>query len=379
MSQLRSTKQLQSTKLYALITFFVLLLVPVAKAESADSHEAAPADETTAVAPVQSVATPVKIAPDVAKQISAPCGVIEDFGGRTQVLDATRTQLLDTDVRVALPCGAWVSTEDGWARIVHRDGYRIHVGSGTFVELLSNETANDSDGDHLVLYRGQIKLQAGSGTSVGEVRVSTPHARARLKRGKALLIFSQVEQETQLIALDHWATLENRFEPARRVKANEGESTSLNFKALRVVPSLPQAVSVASLRNKLLDLRLDDRAKGEAALVVKQRRVRHFASQLSADPTRKPAALQFEGKNEYRRHPPANGDEEARDLWTRRLVGEVQDGEKILHPDRFYGRPSEVKIVVRDVDPAAKRKTGRTPADDEKDRLLKELSQIRVE
>ncbi len=305
----------------------------------------------------------------------APCGVIEDFGGKTQVLDASRSNLLDTDVRTPLPCGAWVSTEEGWARIVHRDGYRITIGSNTFVELTGDETGT---ADHLVLYRGQVKVRAGAGASTEELKVSTPHARMRMRRGQAIVLFSQGEQETQVIAIENSATLENRFEAAKRVKIGEGEASSLNFKALRVMPSLPQAIASATVRQKLIDLRLDDRAKGEAMLAVRQRQSRKFASWLASDgengvaPTRKPAGLAFE-KSEYRRHPPRRGDEVAKDHWTKRLVAGVQDGEKILHPDRFYGRPGEVKLVVEDVAPKDRQ------VDREKERLLRELSQIRAE
>ena len=60
-----------------------------------------------------------------------------------------------------------------------------------------------------------------------------------------LINFSPDSQDTQLVALDHPATLENRFEPSKKVEAKAGESTDLNFKEMRVIPTYPKAVSIA--------------------------------------------------------------------------------------------------------------------------------------
>lgn len=356
-------------------------------------------------------------APAFAAETAAPaspkpasvCAVIEEFGGKVQLLDPNRTAILDTDVRTGIPCGSWISTEDGWFKIIHRDGYRVTAGSNTFLEVIDD--GNDPTAptpakplaqglDQLVLYKGQVKVQAGAGVSSGELKILTPHARARIKRGRAILIFSKDQEETQLITLDQVASLENRFESSRSVRVKEGEASSLNFKALRVLPSIPQAVSLSGLKQKLMDLRLDDRTRHEVLGVVKQRHDRKFASVLDrgqghtddllehdrksvakGSGDRKPSALEFQ-TGEYRRHPPKKDDELAKTLWTRRLVGDQTDGEKILYPDRFYGKASAVNLQVRDPNPEKKVQTAKSLRSDEeaeKEKLLRELSSIRVE
>ncbi|MBL7713979.1 MAG: hypothetical protein JNL01_00840 [Bdellovibrionales bacterium] len=347
------------------------------------------------------------IAAETAPKPASVCAVIEEFGGKVQVLDPNRTTILDIDVRSGIPCGSWISTEDGFFKIIHRDGYRVTAGSSTFLEVVDDQVETVAAKplplaqplDQLVLYKGQLKVQAGAGVSSGELKIVTPHARARIKRGRAILIFSKEQEETQLITLDQVASLENRFESSRAVRVKEGEASSLNFKALRVLPSIPQAVSLSGLKQKLIDLRLDDRTRHEVLGVVKGRQERKFATVLDRGQghsddmmdydrrnagaeiaNRKPSALEFQ-TGEYRRHPPKKDDEVAKTLWTRRLVGDQTDGEKILYPDRFYGKAGAVNLQVRDPNPEKKitAKSLRSEEEAEKEKLLRELSSIRVE
>ena len=82
----------------------------------------------------------------------------------------------------------------------------------------------------------------------------TPNARARLERASAIVIYSAGDEESQLITLEDEASLENRFEPSRKMTVKQGEASSLNFTLLRVVPSAPRAIAQASLRPHLVAL-----------------------------------------------------------------------------------------------------------------------------
>src|SRR5690606_3583434 len=100
----------------------------------------------------------------------------------------------------------WLSVEDGWAQLVHRDGYRINVGGDSFVQVTDDYLEDGKPaGDHLTLYRGQVYAQAERGTGTGELRVVTPHARARIRLGRAIVVFSRSEEETQLVCLEREA------------------------------------------------------------------------------------------------------------------------------------------------------------------------------
>jgi hypothetical protein len=318
----------------------------------------------------------------------APCAILEDFAGTVQVLDPSRAYLLDTDVRTGIPCGGWVSIESGWARVVHRDGFRVNAGADSFIQVNDDHREDGKVvGDHFTLYRGQLHLTAGAGVSASELRVVTPHARARVIRGKAILSFSKNDEETQLIVLDRAASLENRFEPGNRAIARAGEATSLHFRAMRVAPSPPQAVAIAPLRVKLRDLRIDDRSQAEAILAAKQRQDRKFAAALHAEgdedgASRSPAGLVFDDgtgkkpRGSYVRHPRKKDDAKARAAWVGKIVADHQDGEKILFPDQYYGRRGSVRVIVED--PLEKsEKTRQRQEDTEKARLIRELSQLR--
>lgn len=338
---------------------------------------------------------------------SVPCAYLERFGGQVELLDASRTQVVETVVKAGIPCGGWVSTEEGWARLRYRDGYTVHLGSGTFAQVLDGQGEGQGPGDQLLLYKGQIYGKAGVGNR--ELRVLTANARARLGKGAGVVIYDSSEEETQLIAAEDSALLENRFQAAAFIRLQGGEATALSLKALRVVPSTPRAVNSATLKAKLGDLHVDDKDQSHALAVAKERQDRKFATVIPVKEPPAPAPtvpndgvkIQVHGQDEvlahktsggkgekqrapaglvsdYSRHPARPEDAKLKNHMIRKMVAGHEAGEKILFPDKFYGRPQSVKVEVDD--PLAKaRAQQQRETDAERSRLMEELSQIRVE
>jgi hypothetical protein len=85
----------------------------------------------------------------------------------------------------------------------------------------------------------------------------------------------------------------------------------------------------------------------------------------------------------YERHQVDQRQTKLMEHWTQKLVGGQAEGERILFPDRFYGKPQQAQIQVIDPDAAA---GGRSPAsrrplskaeEAEKKRIIEELTKIR--
>ncbi len=346
---------------------------------------------------------------ETAESVSVPCAVLEDFSGDVEVLDSSRTHLVSLSRRTGVPCGGWVGVGKGYAKLKHRDGHRAHVGAGSFVQVPQDNADGKRSGEQLVLFRGQVYAQASGGND--ELRIITANARARVTRGTIIVVYNQEDDETQLVALEGKSLIENRFETSRRVTVKPGEASALNFKLLRVVPSIPRAVAYASLKPKFDDLRVPERERSHAVRTARERQDRVFASALVKDkdvdeeddgedqseaPAKVAAASQAEKKavkaakakeleaikkaapiTEYARHPTDGNEGDLREHWVNRMVAGEKVGEKILFPDKFYGRPRKVKVEVEDID--AKFSQRKQEADVEKARLIEELSQIREE
>jgi hypothetical protein len=225
--------------------------------------------------------SPVALAVQLSTQESAavPCATLHRFAGEVRIMDSSRTHLIDVVKKAGIPCGGWMSITQGWAELHHRDGFRIHVGPQAFVELPENNPDGHYSGDHLILYRGTVFGQAGGGS--GELRITTANARARVNRGSILLLFSQQQEETQLTTLENKATLENRFQSARKIVARAGEATSLNLKLMRVIPTSAAVVSIAGLKPRLSELNIEAGDQVEMLKNVKERQERSLASDLT--------------------------------------------------------------------------------------------------
>lgn len=349
-------------------------------------------------------------------EVEAPCAVLRAFDGQVQILDSERSHLTNAKPKLPLPCGSWVSVIQGWATIQHQNGARIQAGNETFLQILSvNSRSKNSSkkdllskdpmllGDHLILYRGQIFAAAEDG--VKELRIVSPVSRVRLKEGKVLFLSRDGDDEAQLIVLHNSASLENRFEPSRKVKVKEGESTTLNFKLQRVIPTIPQAVSVASLKSHIYSLQLAEDDESQAIRSAVQRSQRKFASELpdthedkkstkedlktpekfatknSNTASRNPASSS--GSKAYLRHEPNSPSEgELHKHWVDKMVGDAGVGEQILFPDKFEGRSQKVHL---DIDDTIGSRSQHPPhrlqkqEEAEKKRLIHELSQIHAE
>lgn len=319
------------------------------------------------------VLLPVRSAWAAPAKITAPCAVIEGSNGDSLILDRTRTKIVDVEKGTAVACGSWVSVSTGWVKLKHRNGYQVHLSAQTFAQFLETE-------DHVVLYKGQLFAVAGGGA--GEMRILTANARARVSRGRLILSFNHAENETQLIALENSATLENRFADSEHMVVKQGEASSLNIGKNRVVPSIPAAVAVAELRPKMMALHLSEAEQADGVEAATLRRERKFASAPSGD--RAPAsalphglARRLKDPNQYRRHQNSARDQALHSHFTRKLAGGEEVGSEILYPDRYYGKTQRVQLEIED--PAQLVHGDRRKHDAEKQRLIRELSQIRID
>ncbi|MCC7440440.1 MAG: hypothetical protein IT285_02335 [Bdellovibrionales bacterium] len=294
----------------------------------------------------------------------APCAVMDKFDGEVQVLDATRTHLVDTALKTAIPCGGWVSVRDGTAEIRHRQGYSFKLGPNSFVEFYDNRGGQQLTGDdQVVLYRGSLWVDAPQGNE--PVSVVTANARARLTHGTAVVIYSPDDEETQLLSLAHQASLHNRFVGTGAVTVKEGEATSLNMKLKRAVPETPAVVSMASLRRVLKELPIEAREAASATARVRKRIERLFA-ESGREKGRNPASA----RGPYDRHPASAG---GTPQW--RGVGAGGDA-SILFPEGRKAQARKADVLLEDPAVIYERRK-RQEQDQEKDRLIRALSGIK--
>jgi hypothetical protein len=308
---------------------------------------------------------------------SVPCAVVEKYGGDIEIMDSTRTHLMILNSKPQIPCGGWVSVAEGWVKLKHRDGYQIHMGPKTFAEIPEPNTDGHSVGDQVVLYKGEVFALAGTGT--GEMRIATANARARMSRGSMIMIFTEGEEESQLIALENEAFLENKFQPTIKVKVNSGEASSLNFKLLRVVPSAPRAVAMSAIKPRLNFLKLDEQEKANAIRYVQRRGSRTLASVMFTEGqkdengnTKKSNYARFNSKTKKGKNPIT--DNESNVYLSRRVAGGEEVGERILFPDKNYSKPRKAAVTVDDVGPKRAKEE-----ESEKKKLIEELSHIQID
>lgn len=314
-------------------------------------------------------AKPVDAAPGVA----APCAVLQKFDGEVQILDSNRSTLLQTVPKSPVPCGGWLSVRSGSAVLTHRQGYVFHVGTDSFLQVFDHVPGKESTAEEqIVLFKGKLIAEVENGSD--ELRVLTTTGRARVSHGTALVTFTQETERMQLVSIDRKATLENRFEPARKIEISAGEVTSIDFDTLRVVPETPRAVAMASLREVFADFSLEKRILERALFSATRRAERKFASEVKPEDVqtkRKPAGLEFDDENggkHYERYRPKKDDPAARAAFSGRYQGAVRvkpvAGAQALPAPR---KKSETKV-------SATRETDR-----EKEKLIEELSNLEVD
>lgn len=325
-------------------------------------------------------------APKARASDDVPCAVVEKFGGDLQVLGPDRALAGDLHHGTPVACGGWVSTASGWVTLEHRNGASLTIGPKSFVGLRDDKApgrgtaVQGGAGDHVVLYRGEVHGVAGRGH--GPLNVITPNARARLERASAIVIYSAGDEESQLITLEDEASLENRFEPSRKMTVKQGEASSLNFKLLRVVPSAPRAIAQASLKPHLVALRIPPRERAKALANAYTRAERRIAATFPAttknnQQERAPASESAAGS--YERNPPDPNDAKLKQHMIDRIVGGEHGDESILFPERYTGKRAQGKIQVEDMDSkleAPNRPPSPKEEEAEKRRLIDALSKV---
>lgn len=330
-----------------------------------------------------------------------PCAILEDYAGSLNIMDSSRTHLIESKKKAAIPCGGWISTGAGRAKVSHRDGYEFIVAANTFVQVTENNTDGKHSGDSMVLFKGEVWAKAPAGHP--DFRIVTPNARVRIQKGSGIVLFSHAEEDTQLVALDGQQAIENRFSPSASVVTKAGEASHLNLRQMRTVPTAPRAVSVASLKAKLGAFQLGEKEHDFAVRVAQARADRTFPSELpktapttlasdlqnfTPEPARSVASVEL-GAHGHSVPAPGKGKTVRRTVdvknsgqrnpiqehMTRRLAGGESIGEKILFPENPNGRSRKVSLEIEDVGHRARQQA----ADREKKKLLDELSQIQVD
>jgi hypothetical protein len=294
------------------------------------------------------------------------CGVFQNLSGDVEILDITHTHLTDGIPGTQLACNSWISVKTGWAILQYTPHIRIHIGPHSFVQVLrfSPET-----NDHLLLYEGQIYFQQEK--DIKELRIITANGRARIKHGKALLISDISEDTTQLVALDNQASLESRFQETKPIVAHSGESTDLNFKTLRTIPSAPKAITIASLRSILAQLRLASYLEKEIITDALLRQNKQFASALSVPHSskieRQPAGL---SRSQY------SGQDIQKHLMEKLTGSDTEEAKLFLNR-----KPAKVKHSLIEIqDLSEHHPSSDTPQEkQEKQEIIQELSKIQVE
>jgi hypothetical protein len=137
-------------------------------------------------------------------------------------------------------------------------------------------------GDQLLVFRGQAYIKNGNGAPA--LSILTANSRIRVKDGAGIVAYLDSTEETQWVSTSGRNQLENRFQNARTIQVAEGESSTLNFHQLRVVPTEPMAVASAQLKKRLEEFRLDESEVTTAMAVVRKRQDRKIASVLGAAP-----------------------------------------------------------------------------------------------
>ena len=316
-----------------------------------------------------------------------PCAVVESTVGSSQILDPTRTRVDEAEKGASVACEGWVLGTVGHVTLKHRDGYRLTVSGGSFVQLPENNTDGRYSSEGLILFRGQVLIRVPQGSP--KFQAITPDGRVRMANSTAILIYSTAEEDTQLISLEGKSSLENRFQPDRRVTADPGEATLISRKTLRTVPSAPKAMSLASLRAKVDEFGVKGTERAEFLERGRTRAERVFVSAEFLKP-KSSDGRPLPDEVELPVHKKASGDpvsklrkvaqtavrtKEVQKHLARRLAGGHPDSEEIVFPSQFHGKEGRVEVQIEDVAAKFDRERGAVE-DRERKRLIEELSHI---
>ena len=160
----------------------------------------------------------------------------------------------------------------------------------------------------------------------------------------------------------------------------------MNLKQLRVVPSAPSAMEIATLKQALENMPLSDKEQGFAIKVAQRRLDRRMASELKGSgrylATISKQRSKFKPKKDnevaesYYRHEKVGHAQQAQSAWMTHLTGGEKDGEKWVGlKKKKISR--KLASVTGDEDPArelVKKKQDKESF--EKQKLINELSQM---
>ncbi len=164
-----------------------------------------------------------------------------------QLLDSTRSDFQPIEKGGAIHCGDWIGTDDGAVDFKLASGIRVIVGPRTFLQITrANAT---SEQDPIVLYRGEIFVDASKPASV-----VSANARLRIQSGKAVVLFVEDSNETQVVNLDGKMSFENRFLTDRPMELASGFVSMFGANRERSVPNDPRLADAVSLEKHLKTL-----------------------------------------------------------------------------------------------------------------------------
>lgn len=206
-----------------------------------------------------SEAVPVGTQPEI-------CATLEEFEGEIQLLSHTRESLKDTQIHSPVECGGWISVESGWAQLKHKNGFHFRLGPNSLAAVHDDKGSIDG---LVTLFRGKTFFEFPSGQ--GDFSLVTANTRVSGSHGLGVLIYDQVTEETQVLCLDQSLHMQNRFEKSAAINLKSGETSTLNFKALRLSPSTPRATKIASVKKELSDFSLEKREMQVVLAAVQQR------------------------------------------------------------------------------------------------------------
>jgi len=312
------------------------------------------------------------------------CGRLLKFQGDIEMLNSDRSGFLETQLNKEIPCGAWMAVEDGWAELWHYSSDAIvRVGPNSYLEIFSDAYKGNGHAAHLVLFKGKLLIdQRAEGR---QTQIVTANSKIDINPGKALVLYVSKENDTQLVSLKGKHKIVNRFNSEMKMEVPDGAASRLGFYSRRIFPSVPLAASPVSLTRILDELEIDSNEKRAVIATAKARRTQKYAVFLDQFRTfqnekagRKIASAPPEKSADvtYMRHSPKDEDENAEKAIVKKIVGGAPEGEDILFPNRLKNRGAQAKLIVED---RSKNKFKQSKRDnDEIERLLRELSEIRV-
>jgi len=164
-----------------------------------------------------------------------------------QLLDSTRSDFQAIEKGGAIHCGDWIGTDDGAVDFKLASGVRVIVGPRTFLQV--TRASAGSEQDPIVLYRGEVFVDASKPASV-----VSANARLRIQNGKAVVLFVEDSNETQVVNLDGKMSFENRFLTDRPMQLASGFVSMFGANRERTVPNDPLLADAASLEKHLKSL-----------------------------------------------------------------------------------------------------------------------------